>query len=105
MEQTLINALFGVAATALGWIIKSIYDAMNRLKDDVKEIEKEIHRDYVRKDDFREDMKEVKEMLNAIFKRLENKADKWKSWDMRSPSGCASLLIDKLAGYSPVLAH
>lgn len=76
MEQTLINALFGVAATALGWIIKSIYDAMNALKDDVKEIEKEIHRDYVRKDDFREDMKEVKEMLNAIFKRLENKADK-----------------------------
>ena len=76
MEQTLINALFGVAATALGWIIKSIYDAMNALKDDVKEIEREIHTEYVRKDDYKDDIKELKEMLSAIFKRLEGKADK-----------------------------
>jgi len=76
MEQTLINALFGVAATALGWIIKSIYDAMNALKDDVKEIEREIHTEYVRKDDYKDDIREMKEMLGGIYKRLENKADK-----------------------------
>lgn len=76
MEQTLINALFGIAATALGWIIKSIYDAMNTLKNDVKEIERELHTEYIRKDDYKDDIKELKEMLNAIFKRLESKADK-----------------------------
>jgi len=76
MEQTLINALFGVAATALGWIIKSIYDAMNALKDDVKEIEREIHTEYVRKDDYKDDIREMKEMLGAIWKKLDNKVDK-----------------------------
>jgi len=67
--QTLINFAFGIIAAGCGWIIKSIYDAM-------KSLEKEVHIEYVRRDDFREDMKEVKEMLNAIFKRLDNKADK-----------------------------
>ena len=76
MEQTLINALFGVGATALGWTIKSIYDALNALKDDVKDIEREMRTDFVRKDDYKDDIKELKEMLNAIFKRLEGKADK-----------------------------
>ena len=27
-------------------------------------------------DDYREDIREIKEMLGAIFKRLDNKADK-----------------------------
>lgn len=90
MEQQLINALFGVAATALGWVIKSIYDAMNALKDDVKEIEREMHTDYVRKDDYKDDIREIKEMLGAIWKKLDSKVDKWKSWDMRSPSGYAN---------------
>jgi hypothetical protein len=31
---------------------------------------------YVAKEDYRSDIAEVKEMLGAIFKRLENKADK-----------------------------
>lgn len=76
MEQQLINALFGVAATALGWVIKSIYDAMNALKDDVKEIEREMHTDYVRKDDYKDDIREIKEMLGAIWKKLDSKQDK-----------------------------
>lgn len=76
MEQQLINALLGVAATALGWVIKSIYDAMNALKDDVKEIEREMHTDYVRKDDYKDDIREIKEMLGAIWKKLDSKQDK-----------------------------
>lgn len=76
MEQQLINALFGVAATALGWVIKSIYDAMNALKDDVKEIEREMHTDFVRKDDYKDDIREIKDMLGAIWKKLDSKVDK-----------------------------
>jgi len=31
---------------------------------------------YVAKEDYRDDIREIKEMLGAIFKRLETKADK-----------------------------
>ena len=37
---------------------------------------REIPMQYVSKDDYREDIREVKEMLGAIFKRLESKVDK-----------------------------
>jgi len=74
--QTLINISFSLATLFAGWIIRSIYDAMNRLKDDVSAIQREIHTEYVRKDDYRLDIKEMKDMLTAIFKRLDSKADK-----------------------------
>jgi hypothetical protein len=31
---------------------------------------------YVAKEDYRDDIREIKEMLGAIFKRLDTKADK-----------------------------
>jgi hypothetical protein len=37
---------------------------------------KQIPEKYVAKDDYREDIREIKEMLGAIFKRLETKVDK-----------------------------
>jgi hypothetical protein len=68
-QQTLINVAFGTIAAGIGWIIKSIYDAM-------KSLEKEVHIDYVRKDDYKDDIHEIKEMLGAIWKKLDSKADK-----------------------------
>lgn len=74
--QTLINFSFGIIAAGCGWVVKSIYDAMNSLKDDVKEIEREMHTDYVRKDDYKDDIREIKDMLGAIWKKLDSKVDK-----------------------------
>lgn len=73
--QTLINFAFGIIAAGCGWIIRSIYDAMNALKNDVKEIEREMH-NYVLKDDYKDDIREIKDMLGAIWKKLDSKADK-----------------------------
>ena len=70
------QVLFNVAVTAAaffgGWILSRIYSAIDRLDDDVRE----MPRVYVARDDYKDDMREVKELLGAIFKRLENKADK-----------------------------
>jgi len=40
------------------------------------DLERQMHSKYVQKDDYREDVKEIKDMLAAIFKRLEQKQDK-----------------------------
>jgi len=70
--QTLFNMAVTVAAFFGGWTLSRIYAAIDRLDKDVRDFPK----DYVSKDDYREDVREIKEMLGAIFKRLENKADK-----------------------------
>jgi len=68
-QQSIINLGFSVIAAGIGWVLKTIYDA-------VKSLEKEVHIDYVRKDDYKDDIHEIKELLGAIFKRLDNKVDK-----------------------------
>jgi hypothetical protein len=36
----------------------------------------DLPKDYVARDDYREDMREIKALLVKIFEKLENKADK-----------------------------
>ncbi len=70
--QVLFNLAVTAAAFFGGWILSRIYSAIDRLDDDVRDLPKI----YVSKDDYREDLREIKDLLGAIFKRLDNKADK-----------------------------
>ena len=70
--QTLFNLAITAAAFFGGWTLNRIYTAIDRLDKDVRD----MPHVYVAKDDYKDDLREVKELLGAIFKRLENKADK-----------------------------
>ena len=74
--QSLLNAVFGAILMLSGWILRTIWDAVNNLKKDLQELERGLPETYVRRDDYKDDMKEVKEILHAIFNKLDNKADK-----------------------------
>ena len=51
------------------WFLKMLWESNTRL-------ERELHQDYVRRNDFRADMDEIKDILNQIFDKLDRKADK-----------------------------
>ena len=70
--QTLFNLAITVAAFFGGWTLNRIYTAIDRLDKDVRD----MPHVYVAKADYKDDLREVKELLGAIFKRLEHKADK-----------------------------
>jgi len=70
--QVLFNLAITAAAFFGGWTLSRIYTAIDRLDKDVRD----LPHIYVSKDDYREDVREIKELLGAIFKRLEHKADK-----------------------------
>ena len=76
MTQDLLNIIIGVAGTAMGWMLKVVWDSIRLLQDEMKALERTIHTQYVSKNDYKEDIQELKDMLKAIFKRLEQKADK-----------------------------
>lgn len=70
--QILFNVAFSVAAFFGGWVLNRIYTAIDRLDQDVRD----MPHTYVSKEDYREDIKEIKDLLGAIFKKLDNKVDK-----------------------------
>jgi len=76
MEQSFLNWLFTAFGAAIGWILKIIWDAIADLKMDMKALNKEVNEDFVRKEDYRVDIAEMKQMLNRIFDKLDNKVDK-----------------------------
>lgn len=76
MEQDLFNWLLGGATAVLGWLGKTLWDAVQQLKEDVKKIEVELPSHYVRKDELEAKLDKVEAMLNKIYDKLETKADK-----------------------------
>jgi antirestriction protein len=76
MSQDLYNIIVGVAGAAIGWLLKVVWDSVRALQADMKEIERELHTEYVSKHDYRQDILEMKDILKQIFEKLDRKADK-----------------------------
>jgi len=85
--QVAFNWIVGVAGILGGWTLKVIWDSIQSLRSDVKSLDTKMHEDFVRRDDFKEavtdlrtDMKEgfkeTKDMIGLLFKKIEAKADK-----------------------------
>ena len=74
--QTIINFLLGLIIGGIGWAARELWGAVKKLREDLQKIEVALPSSYVRKDDFADGMREIKEMLGKIFDRLDNKADK-----------------------------
>lgn len=75
-NQQVFNMIITASGALGGWMLKVIWDAITDLKKDVKDLNQEIHADFLRKDDYRDDITEIKGMLGKIFDKLEKKADK-----------------------------
>lgn len=74
--QFVINVLGGLFIGVIGWIARQLWDAVQRLKEDVQRIEVALPTNYVAKNEFVQAVKEMKEMLSKIFDKLDEKADK-----------------------------
>jgi len=60
----------------MGWFARELWSAVKELKADLAKLREELPKTYVTRDDFREDMREVKDMLGKIFDKLDAKQDK-----------------------------
>jgi hypothetical protein len=75
-NQQLINALIGGGFAIFGWFARELWGAVKELRADLAALREDLPKEYVAKDDYREDIREIKAMLEKIFEKLENKADK-----------------------------
>ena len=70
--QILFNIAVAVAAFLGGWVLNRIYSAIDRLDNDVRN----MPINYVTKDDYRDDIKDMNRKLDKIFDLLQTKVDK-----------------------------
>ena len=75
-HQTLIIVGGGVILAGIGWWARVIWESVQRLKDDLHEIEVDLPKSYVTKDDFNQTMKHIESMFQRIYDKLDGKADK-----------------------------
>ena len=77
MEPALIiNIIIGFVLMLFGWLLRVGYDSIKRLQNDMAELERHASETYVRRDDYRDDMAEVKTMLRQIFETINKKVDR-----------------------------
>ena len=83
----MMNWMFAAVGATTGWLVKVLWDAVGDLKRDLGNLERNLPSVYVRRDDFREATRELKDdmrigftkienTLNVLFKRLDGKEDK-----------------------------
>ena len=65
--QSLLNLLFSSAGLILGWFLRELWAAVKELKADLAKLREELPKEYVVKDDYRQDVKELKDMIARLF--------------------------------------
>jgi len=75
-SQHLINTALGLGFSVLGWFARELWSAVKELKSDLSKLREDLPKSYVAKDDYRDDLNEIKSMLGKIFDKLDNKQDK-----------------------------
>ena len=70
--QVLFNIAVCIAGFFGGWTLNRIYTAIDRLDGDVRN----MPINYVSKDDYRDDIKDMNRKLDKIFDLLQTKVDK-----------------------------
>jgi hypothetical protein len=75
-SQHLINTALGLGFSVLGWFARELWSAVKELKVDLSKLREDLPKTYVAKDDYRDDLNEIKNMLGKIFDKLDNKQDK-----------------------------
>jgi hypothetical protein len=75
-NQQLFNLVVSVAGFLAVFVFYQVMQRLQRLEDNLSALEKQLPHDYVTKDDYRADIKDIKDILRQIFDKLDGKADK-----------------------------
>ena len=74
--QTLLNIGLTLVSSVTGWFARELWAAVKELKSDLAKLREDLPKEYIAKNDYKDDIRELKEMINKIFDKLDNKSDK-----------------------------
>lgn len=74
--QFILNLVFGAIFFLAGWVIRVLWDTLSALKEDMSDLERYASNTYIRRDDYHQDMDDIKKTLARIELKMDQKADK-----------------------------
>ena len=75
-NQHFINMFLGIGMTVVGWFARELWGAVKELKADLAALREDLPKEYVARDDYKDDIREIKALLAKIFEKLDAKVDK-----------------------------
>jgi hypothetical protein len=75
-NQQLFNMVVSIAGFLAAFVFYQVMQRLQRQEDRSAELERNLSKEFVHKDDYRNDIKEIKDILKQIFDKLDAKADK-----------------------------
>jgi hypothetical protein len=75
-NQQLFNFVVSIAGFLAVFVFYQVMQRLQRLEDSIASLKEDLPKEYVHKDDYRADIKELKDMVRQIFDKLDNKQDK-----------------------------
>jgi hypothetical protein len=70
--QVLFNIAVAIAGFFGGWVLNNIHRSLDRLDTDVRA----MPHTYVTREGYKEDIRDIRDMLTKIFDKLDHKQDK-----------------------------
>jgi divalent metal cation (Fe/Co/Zn/Cd) transporter len=74
-DQLLQWTLAAICAVG-GWFLRELWQAVQKLRSDLSDLEKDLPEHYVQKVDYKDDINRVHNLLDKIYDKLDKKADK-----------------------------
>lgn len=75
-NQQIFNFVVAIAAFLAVFVFNQTTRKIQKLEDEAASMRERLLQDYVQKDDYKEDIKEIKDILRQIFDKLDSKQDK-----------------------------
>ena len=72
----IVDWLVGIVLSVLGFFLRKLHGDITKNTDAIVAVNQRVSDNFVHKVDYKDDLRDVKEMLNRIFERLDSKVDK-----------------------------
>ena len=77
-NQQIFNIVVSIGGFLAGYVLNMLTQRIQKLEDKIES----LHELYVKKSDYKDDIREIKDILRQIFEKLDNKADKSWIWNL-----------------------
>lgn len=74
--QLAFNIAVGLLGALAGFVLKTLWSAVERLRENLTKLESTLPDKFVRRDDFAAALDRIESKIDRLFDRLESKADK-----------------------------
>lgn len=76
VDQSMVNLIITITAGGYGFVIKSMWDSLKNLDTQVGNLQVSVAGEYLKREEWKQDMQRLFDKLDAIEDKLDGKADK-----------------------------